>query len=124
VAFDDEFESTRFTVVQAWWSVTGDPQPLLSTRMDRLHPFRIDTLAVRLLGEIGPPATAAVPFLREVRERRRRFAIHGFNTPVDQDEELQDAAALAVRRIEGRERRLPASEWCPWFVPASRSPLP
>ncbi len=90
-----------FAAARAWWRITGDPQYLVPHLMATLHPRRITPAHARMLGEIGRPAEAAVPFLSEVRDRLRRYSIRGFNTTVRQDEELRGAAADAVARITG-----------------------
>jgi hypothetical protein len=91
----------RFAAAHAWWRITGDPRYLLPPLMATLQPHRFRTRHVRMLGEIGPPAGPAVPFLTEIRDRLRRYSIGGLNTTVRQDEELRTAAADAIARITG-----------------------
>jgi hypothetical protein len=91
----------RFAAAHAWWRLTTDPQFLLPRLMAALDPDKIRPKHALMLGEIGQPAEAAVPFLREVRDRLRRYRIGGQNTTVRQDEQLRAAATQAVSRITG-----------------------
>jgi HEAT repeat protein len=97
---EDRDEYHRFSAARAWWRITGDPQYLLPQLMALLDPYKIRPEHAQMLGEIGQPAEPALPFLREVRDRLRRYSINGFNTTVRQDEQLRAAAANAVERIE------------------------
>jgi hypothetical protein len=96
----DEKAEHRWYGAVAWWRITGDVQPLLPLVMATLDEYRILPRHVSLLAEIGPAARDALPFLREVRDRDRRYAIGGFVTTVRQDEALRALAATAVQRIE------------------------
>jgi hypothetical protein len=94
-----EDDGDRFAAAHAWWRITTDPQYLLTPLMATLHPNKIRPRHAEILGKIGQPAEASLPFLREVRDRLRRYRIGGFNTSVRQDEELRAAATHAITRI-------------------------
>ena len=63
----DDWTTVRAAI--AYWRVTGDPVPALPILLDHLRPGRLGVEAARCLGEIGPPANAAVAVLREAAAR-------------------------------------------------------
>jgi HEAT repeat protein len=99
-ALTEGSEYHRFCAAYAWWRVTSDPQFILPHLIATLHPNKIKPEHARMLGDIGQPAQPALPFLREVRDRLRRYSILGFNTTVRQDEDLRAAATTAIAQIE------------------------
>lgn len=69
----------RLHAARAWWRITGDPEPAVPVLLDALEPLVSGfadaecRAAVRLIGEVGPPADGAVPLLEAVLHTDRRF---------------------------------------------------
>ncbi|MEU9864378.1 HEAT repeat domain-containing protein [Streptomyces sp. NPDC047971] len=96
----------------ALWRITGETDEVVPVLVGAIEPFagesgkatRAVTETVRLLGEIGPPAAEAAPFLRRFLDADERPVRHGTWRSVPEDDELRDvarAALLAVSRTEG-----------------------
>lgn len=91
---------------RALWRITGDPTAAIAVstaqvrRVAQGEPVVPAILrAVTTLGEIGPPAAAAVPVLRRAVVGDRRATSPGEWTSIPLDEEFRSATDVAVRRI-------------------------
>ncbi|MGA9449999.1 MAG: hypothetical protein WBW41_01510, partial [Verrucomicrobiia bacterium] len=75
----DQSSATRFEAAQIIWTMNHDPQIILPTLLELIKPddqgaFGLDFYgenAISLLGEIGPPAKAAIPRLKEIIQENR-----------------------------------------------------
>jgi HEAT repeat protein len=70
----DRNPSTRFSTCEALWKLTGDashvvPALIAMLKDDQQGAFPT-SLVIRLLGEIGPPAKAAVPAIKDILVRQ------------------------------------------------------
>ncbi|WP_073380681.1 HEAT repeat domain-containing protein [Nocardiopsis flavescens] len=97
--------------LRALWHITGDTDTVLAALLDTEHPYlgaRVLTgtglAAVRLLGEVGPPARGALPRLRALRDAdRTAHAAPSAQGPrgIARDRELVALLRRAVARIGG-----------------------
>jgi hypothetical protein len=87
----------RTEAAEAVWRLGGTPDEVVPPLLEEMRRLRLD--AVRVLGAIGPPAGAAAPFLRDVRDRRRRMFTNGYSNDIDNDEQWQRAAAEALAAL-------------------------
>ncbi|KAF0177695.1 MAG: HEAT repeat-containing protein [Limisphaerales bacterium] len=64
----------RFYACEALWNLTGNPSQVVPTLITMLNEGKQGTvpvsLVIRLLGEIGPPAKAAVPAIKDILIRQ------------------------------------------------------
>lgn len=101
---DGPGEWSRVGAAEAWWRITGEAAPAVSALLPELAPLaehhvtELTLRTVRALGEIGPPAAAALPALRAVVAAPPRR--YGANFLMD-GELLRDARE-ALDRIGGR----------------------
>ena len=101
--FDAEDEWTAIRSAIAYWSVTGDSAPVVPVLLPHLRAGERGVEAVRCLGEIGPPAAAAVPALREaVTSEDRQIESGSPASWVAEDEEWVRVCAEALDRIAPR----------------------
>ncbi|MFD3699730.1 hypothetical protein ACFWUZ_27015 [Streptomyces sp. NPDC058646] len=76
---------TRVAAANAYWRITGDPEPAVPVLLAAVDPAwtgRPDLPtqeAVRRLGEIGAPASEAVPLLRAILATEERLS-HSFES--------------------------------------------
>lgn len=96
-------EWTRVGAAEAWWRITGDPDPAVAALLPELAPLaehrvtEVTLRTVRALGAIGPPAAVALPALRAVVAAPPRRYGASFLL----DEELLRDAREALDRIGG-----------------------
>ncbi|MER5733555.1 hypothetical protein ABT084_35365 [Streptomyces sp. NPDC002138] len=101
---------TRVEAAHALWRITGDPGPSVPVLVRELAPLREASLtdpaeaAVRHLGEIGAPAAAAAPLLRELYADGRR-ATHRSGRRILCDERLRRSLETALGGIEKNGER-------------------
>ncbi len=102
---------TRIQAAHALWRSTGNLERALPVLLhETLHADDLNRLwpvgltALRYLGEIGPPATAAIPALEAVLHRDRRVGGTGdhrsSHDEISWDEHCQQVAATALARID------------------------
>lgn len=100
---DSPGEWSRVGAAEAWWRITGDPDPALPALLPELAPLaehqvtELTLRTVRALGAIGPPAAAALPALRAVVAAPPRR----YGASFLMDEELLRDAREALDRIGG-----------------------
>ncbi|MFB7372592.1 HEAT repeat domain-containing protein [Streptomyces sp. NPDC056222] len=95
----------------ALWRITGETDEVVPVLVGAIEPFagesgkatRAVTETIRLLGEIGPPAAEAAPFLRRFLDADERPVKHGTLRSVPDDDELRDAACAALLAITRTE---------------------
>ncbi|MGT2526221.1 hypothetical protein ACU4GG_02645 [Streptomyces nojiriensis] len=95
-------------VSEALWRITGRADEIVPVLVRAVAPFtesggayRAVIETVRLLGEIGPPAAPAEPFLKAFLDADERPVRHGTWRSVPEDDELCAAARTALRAITG-----------------------
>jgi hypothetical protein len=104
---DDRYEWVRVEAAHALWRATGDEQAALGvltaeithiTSAEQLRP--VDVSVISYLGEIGPPARAALPALRAIRDSDRRANLGlSEKTAIPADEHCQQLVRTAIRQI-------------------------
>ncbi|MDN3354195.1 hypothetical protein [Actinomadura sp. DC4] len=98
--FDSGDETTAVRSATAYWSLTGDPEPVVPALLPHVRAGRPGVEAVRRLGEIGPPAAEAVPALRQaVTSDLRQIEFGSPATWVAEDEEWAEVCTEALDRI-------------------------
>ena len=110
--------AARVASARTWWQATGDSAAALPTLIEQLTTLEEAEAAAAVLGEIGPPAKAAVPALIEQLKSQDQepkvtvcqtlARIGPASQPAlatlrillqDKDPELRQAAEEAIRRI-------------------------
>ncbi|GGY81967.1 hypothetical protein [Streptomyces avidinii] len=107
---------TRVAAADAYWRITGDPEPAVPVLLAEVDPDWTGRPAVPVqeavgrLGEIGTPAAGAVPLLRRILAREERLT-HAFDrTRILADEAYVRTLTDALERIApGAGDTVPAS---------------
>ena len=95
---DDAWVSMRAAI--AHWHITGDAAPVVPVLLGHLEAGPRGVEAVRCLADIGAPAAAAAPALREGAKSDMRQVDFGSPTAwIENDEEWARACAEALTRI-------------------------
>ena len=98
--FDAEDDGIAVRSAIAFWSLTGDSTAVVPALLPHVRPGRRGVEAVRCLGEIGPPAAAAVPALRHaVTSELRQIESGSPASWVAEDEEWAGVCAEALDRL-------------------------
>jgi hypothetical protein len=99
-------EWTAVEAGYAHWRIAGEPAVAVNTLMRTIEPLSKGTYypvalpAVRYLGEIGRPARAAAPMLREAAATDKRLAYFGSWRSFTEDEAIRTAIATTLDQIE------------------------
>jgi HEAT repeat protein len=97
---------TAVTAAYAHWRITGEPAVAVNTLVRTVEPLSKGTYhpvalpAVRYLGEIGRPALAAAPLLRQAVTTDKRLAHFGSWRSFTEDEAVRTAIAVTLELIE------------------------
>jgi hypothetical protein len=98
---DDPYQWTRVRAARALWRMGEPLEVYLPVLIDELRCRPVGLLAAECLAEIGPPAAAAVPRLREIVSAEGRVSEGGtVDEIVEREEEFLRAVSAALQSIQ------------------------
>ena len=99
---DHPWQWTRVRAARALWRMGEPPDVFLPVLIEELRCQPAGLLAAECLAEIGPPAVAAVPRLREILSAEGSFSEGvAADDIVEREEEFLRAVSAALKSIQG-----------------------